>query len=80
MHDALIHAWTHAYYLKCTHNARMARIEGFLITHRIKIARTHKNVCIGKICKADARYKKNPHTKKPPEVIREKASRGIEPR
>lgn len=43
----------------------MARIDGFLITHRIKIPRTHKNGCIEKICKADAGYKnKNPYTKK----------------
>jgi hypothetical protein len=43
----------------------MTRIDGFLITHRIKIPRTHKNGCIVKICKADAGYKnKNPHTKK----------------
>nr|DAZ59155.1 MAG TPA: hypothetical protein [Caudoviricetes sp.] len=43
----------------------MTRIDGFLITHRIKIPRTHKKVCIGKICKADAGYKnKNPYIKK----------------
>nr|DAJ86786.1 MAG TPA: hypothetical protein [Caudoviricetes sp.] len=29
----------------------MTRIDGFLITHRIKIPRTHKKVCIGKIRK-----------------------------
>jgi hypothetical protein len=53
----------------------MARIDGFLITHRIKIPRTHKNGCIEKICKADAGYKnKKTHTKKPPEVIRRSSS------